>query len=284
MLILAKLGLPCLILPWMIRAVPPRSKTVSVQIVRNVHTASRGAALSSNPLLWLNARQNHPLFLLYLCVALRFVIGFVTTIPFEAEVAYIVLLAVLPKIFVVWHASGMMAEERRSGFLESLLTTPMSASEILKGKTAAIRRQIYPALLFALAVQWAISMEWWAVERQIPIRTTVVLAVMATLLIDVHTVAWIGLWQGLLARDRRRALIRSFFWGVIAPWGPAFAFFGGALFLFDPKWLSSPLNTLAPALISANVVSFGLACFAMARLHDNFRSTATQNWSGKAMA
>lgn len=283
-LILGMLALSCLIVPWTIRAQPLRVKKPPIPIAVKFRRATDRAILDSNPLLWLSKRHNHPLLLLYLCIALRFVVGFITTVPLEAEITYIILLAILPKIFVLWHSSGMMAEERQSGFLEALLTTPMSASEILAGKTRAIQRQIYPALFFALAVQFATSTRWWAAESDIPVRTTVVLGVMITLIIDVHTVAWIGLWQGLLARDRRRALIRSFAWGVLGPWVPATVTFILIFFIFEPRWMNNSLNTLPPSIISANIISFGLACFAMARLHDNFRSSATQKWSAKPAA
>jgi hypothetical protein len=95
------------------------------------------------------------------------------------------------------------------------------------------------------------------------------------------------LWQGLVARDRRRALLWAALWGVVGPWVPAAIAFGLIDWLFDdPGWTRDGENILAPAMISANVISFGIACFAMARLHDRFRSTATQTWSsrgGKAL-
>jgi len=283
-LLFVMLALSCLILPWTIRAKPLRAKTISVAWTRRFRRAVDGRILDANPFLWLGKRHNHPLLLLYVCIALRLLAGVVTTVPFEAEVTYVVILAILPKIFVLWHASGMIAEERQSGFLQALLTTPMTASEIVSGKIRAIQRQVAPAVLFALAVQWATSTRWWAEQRDIPISTTVVLAVMITLMIDVYTGAWIGLWQGLLARDRRRALIRSFAWGIIGPWVVPFVVFILIAFIFDPRWMNQTIYTLPPSIISANIISFALACFAMARLHDTFRSCAMQKGSLRAGA
>jgi hypothetical protein len=145
----------------------------------------------------------------------------------------------------------------------------------------AIQRQIYPALFFAMAVQWNVSTNWWAADGDIPLRTTVVLAVMITLLIDVHTGAWIGLWQGLVASDRRRALLRSFAMGILAPWFPAALTFLLIAFIFEPRWMKHTIYTLPPSIISANLISFALACFAMARLHDKFRTSATDRWMPK---
>jgi hypothetical protein len=277
----AMLGFACLILPRFIREAPAPGAMKILPIPRRLRRANRRALLEINPVLWLSQRENHPVLLLYACVTLHFLISSITTVPFEAEVTYIVLLVFVPKVYLLWTSSGMMAGERKSGFLEALLTTPLPPAEILSGKVRALKRQIAPALVFALLVQWAISMEWWASNREIPASTTVVFAVMITFIVDAHSLPWIGLWSGLVAPDRRRALIRCVFWGALAPWLPSMIGFGIIAFLFEPRWMNEMVNVLPPMMISANIVSLGLAFWTMGRLHDKFRSTATQTWSLK---
>ena len=52
--------------------------------------------------------------------------------------------------------------------------------------------------------------------------------------------------------------------------------------MFDgPTWLNEAADAVPLAIISANVWSFGIACFAMARVHEKFRSTATQTWAAR---
>jgi hypothetical protein len=64
------------------------------------------------------------------------------------------------------------------------------------------------------------------------------------------------------------------------PWIPGFAALGLLIWILDaPTWLNDPQDIIPLTIISANVVSFGIACFAMARVHDIFRSTATQTWA-----
>jgi len=272
----------CLILPWMVRTRPLRPKLADqweLPLRARVRTASRATLLDLNPVLWLTQRHNHPLLLLWVCAGLWLVVGSVTKNPLENAITYVALMALLPKLFVLWHASGMMAAERQSGFLETLLTTPVSAGEVLQGKIRAIKRQIAPALLFSMLAQWATAMHWWAADGSIPISSTLIFASMLTLLIDVHAIAWVGLWQGLSARDRRRALIRSVLVGIIGPWVPALGACAMIIFLFEPKWMTDPAIVLPPLLISVNVFTFAIACIGMARLHEKFRSTATATWS-----
>lgn len=281
--VLGMIAVAGLLLPWLARVKSVRKPLkIETTVVRKARSASRRAVLEINPVLWLSARENRPLLLLGLLVGLRFVLGFASLNPAETEIAYIALLALLPKTFVLWQATGMMAAERRSGFLEALLTTPIRASEVLEGKVRAIKRQIWPAALFALLVQWLTSTRWWAASGEIPLSTTLVFMSMIALLLDVHMIAWVGLWQGLMARDRRRALVWALLWGVVGPWIPVTVIYGLIAALIDPSWMSEPLLAVPPAIIFANVCSLALACLAMALLHEKFRSTATQTWSFRA--
>ena len=273
------------VLPWTVKGSGAAGQRIKIGVSLPRLLQWNGAK-DRNPVYWLSRKHGHALALLLVCVGVYFVVGFAAPNGWESEATFLVLMAFLPKFFVLWHSSGMMAGERQSGFLESLLTTPITGAEILRGKMNAIKWQIVPALAFAMMALWWTSTKWWAAQGEITFGASVGLAAMITLLIDMHSIGWVGLWQGLVAPDRRRALLWSALWGLIGPWLPAGIAFGLIAWLFDPRWMRDSENYLAPALISANVISFGIACFAMARLHDRFRSTATQTWStrgGKAL-
>jgi ABC-type transport system involved in multi-copper enzyme maturation permease subunit len=272
------------VLPWTVKGRAARSKKVRTSFRRFLQKRGR---FDVNPVYALSRRQGHALALLVICVGLYFVVGFAAPTAWEAEATFLVLMAFLPKLFVLWHASGVMAGERQSGFLESLLTTPITGGEVLRGKMSAIKWQIVPALSFAMLALWWTSTKWWGTKGEITPGATLGLAAMITLLIDVHSIGWVGLWQGLVARDRRRALLWAGLLGVLGPWIPPSLGIMAIAWLFDgPRWMMDSENIFAPMMISANVISFALACFAMARLHDRFRSTATQTWAprgGKAL-
>lgn len=278
---MALVAVSCVSLPWLTRARVSFSRERSIKTLAALRRIERRGIMEANPVLWLSQRQNRPLTLLFLCVGMWFAAGFATKSAFVSEVMFVLALAILPKWFVLWQSSGMMADERQSGFLEALLTTPITAGEALQGKARAIKRQIAPALVFALVAQWATSTKWWGQEGTIPISSTLLFAGMLTLLVDVHTIVWVGMWQGLAARDRRRALVRALLWGFAAPWIPGLLLGGIFTLLFEPMWMSSPDEWIAPSLIFSNVVSFGIGCFAMARLHEKFRATAARAWTLK---
>lgn len=238
-----------------------------------------------DPIFAVSRSQTRALALLLFSVCLYFLIGFAASKAQTAEISLAILMSFLPKFFVLWHSSGIMAAEKQAGFLETLLTTPVTGSEVLRGKMAALKWHVGPSLLFAFVALWAVSSKWWGDEGGTNIGTTVVLAAMIALLIDVHSIGWVGMWLGVEARDRRRALIWAAIIGLFVPWIPGL--FGLPLlsWIFDePKWLNDPLDVIPLAMISANVWSFGISCFAMARVHEKFRSTATQTWAARGRA
>jgi ABC-type transport system involved in multi-copper enzyme maturation permease subunit len=277
--IIGMLGVSFIILPWTVKGSATRQK--KIKIVPRQFLEWRGK-FDTNPVCTLSCRYGHAIALLLICVGMYFVVRFSATTAWEKEVTFLILMTFLPKLFVLWHASGVMAGERQSGFLESLLTTPITGGDVLRGKMSAIKWQVVPSLTFAMLALWWTSTNWWGTKGEITPGATVGLAAMITLLIDVHSIGWVGLWQGLVARDRRRALLWSALLGILGPWVLPGLSMAMLLWLFDgPRWMRDPENVYAPMMISANVISFGIACFAMARLHDRFRSTATQSWAGR---
>ena len=244
----------------------------------------------------LNFSRNHPIFALVrrhgsavalcaLCVASYFLVKVIAPTSAIADLVFVLVMALLPKIFVLWRSSGAIAIEKQSGALESLLTTPLTAGEVLHAKMHTIKTQLAPTLLFALLALWSIATNWWGSTGHITAEATIVLAAMIALLIDIHTVGWVGLWLGVTARDRRRALIGAGLVGLILPWIPGLIALGLLIWMFDaPTWLNDPQDIIPLAVISANIVSFGIACLAMARVHDKFRSTGTDTWAGRGGA
>lgn len=267
------------VLPWTVKGSSARQ--IKIRIVPRRFLEWR-AKFDSNPISSMSRRYGHAIALLLICLGMLFVVRFSASTASEAEVTFLILMTLLPKLFVLWHASGVMAGERQSGFLETLLTTPITGAEIVRAKINAIKWQVMPALAFAMTALWWISTKWWATKGEITAGATVGIAAMITLLIDIHSIGWVGLWQGLVARDRRRALLWAALWGIVTPWVlPVVGVAMVGWVLDDPRWMRDEENVLTPILISANVISFGIACMAMALLHDRFRSTATQTWASR---
>ena len=122
-------------------------------------------------------------------------------------------------------------EDQQSGAVELLLTTSMSAEEILHGHMLALRRMFgLPAL--ALGVVELVSLASGAriskYERDAGILALTFLVVFFS---DLHTLAWVGTWQSMLRRRANRAFLHALLRVLVLPW----FIFGIFIFLGAPN-------------------------------------------------
>ena len=106
------------------------------------------------------------------------------------------------KLWVASEAVLLFGEDRRTGALELVLSTPLKVEAICDGQIQALERQFgWPVMIVLcldLAMFVASSME------QIPILLS--LGIMIVFVTDLYTLAWVGLWLGLTAKLTNRAL------------------------------------------------------------------------------
>jgi hypothetical protein len=131
----------------------------------------------------------------------------------------------LLKTWFAFEASRQLAEDRQTGTLELLLSTPLSVREILRGQFLALVRQFLAPLGAVLALE-AIFMAAglsnnYMVGEDRSLWVLFWSAMMVMLIADLAALYWVGIWQGLTAPNALRgggnALARIFLipWGVI---------------------------------------------------------------------
>ena len=109
-------------------------------------------------------------------------------------------------------APWQLAEERKAGTLELLLSTPLTVPEIIRGQRLALQHQFLMPVLLALGLDFAMLFvpDWllWRTrwnEGQFAAWIAVWLGAMVLLVADFYALFWVGLWQGLTARTALRA-------------------------------------------------------------------------------
>jgi ABC-type Na+ efflux pump permease subunit len=188
------------------------------------------------------------------------------------------------RVWIVSEASSRLSEDRRSGALELLLSTPLSEREVVRGQWIALRRQFLGPLLVFLVLEFLLlgssqSQGWLLVW--IPIR-----------LLEFAALGWVGMWLGLTARSVTRAILGTLGLILVLPWlistvviqilsvaGPGI---GGAVL---PPWVLYPGLVMAVNVV--NHVIWGWI-WARSRLRHRFRRVAvrshegllTSGWSG----
>ena len=149
-------------------------------------------------------------------------------------------LAIILKVWVAWQACATLAEARRNGSVELLVATPLSIEEIIHGHWQALQRFFFWPVIAALVMQAVPALE--ALARQPPSAgnlfwfpiPALTLFGMATLVLDVLALGWVGMWMGLTQPKPMQAFARTVLFAMIVP---AVVFCLPNL-IFDLFWIS----------------------------------------------
>lgn len=122
---------------------------------------------------------------------------------------------ILHGLLKVWFTSEVCArlnEDRHSGGLELLLSTPLGVVEIAQGQAAALRRQFLLPTVFILLLD-AILLMFDNQNQHLAIAAGMVL-----LPVDLWALKWVGMWRSLTQPKLDRALIGTWLQVLYAPW------------------------------------------------------------------
>ncbi len=115
---------------------------------------------------------------------------------------------------LAWVASRFFIQARRSGALEALLVTPVGAQTVLSAQLAGLRHLIRAPFLLMLASAVGLHCAYyvldkrpsllspWSVQALVAFSLNVI-----SLLLELLTMAWVGLWFGLTARNQTSAIL-----------------------------------------------------------------------------
>ena len=118
-------------------------------------------------------------------------------------------------------ATRCMAEQRKAGALELLLSTPLRVEEILHGQWLALRRQFIGPVIAVLMVEVVFMLA--SVKEAVPEEERLFWFAlwsggMLMLIADCCALYVIGSWQGLTARNPLRALGATLVRVLAFPW------------------------------------------------------------------
>lgn len=256
--------------------------------------ALRDRLLSINPFFWLAGRARFRPHLVWLMLALSTGLWFwgyfkMGRTEWMNEGNYIFTAIVLHSLLKFWltsEACRRFVEDRQTGAMELLLSTPLSVAEILHGQRLALARQflgpvlavVFVDLIFLLlglnnpnmrgddALLWVMT---WAAGAFV-------------FLMDLNTLSWVSMWAGLTCRRVNQAAGAAISRILFLPW----LVFVGLLsllsfatvvgFSWSGDW-AGPGMILAWFLISVtNNIFFG--GWARRRTHSQFREIATSRF------
>ena len=110
----------------------------------------------------------------------------------------------LLKFWIAWEAGRRFCEDRHNGTLESLLSTPLSVADLLRGQIKIIYHQFLGPVRAVLILDF-ILMSWLGSSSMFGASIAGMIAsfalMMAMLVADAWALTWQGLWLGLKAKN-----------------------------------------------------------------------------------
>ena len=194
--------------------------------------------------------------------------------------------AVLNLLIKSWFASEtgrQFAEDRSHGALELLLSTPLTVHEVLRGQLLALKRQFLGPLILILVAFFTFMMASASEMTGVDDRVSWILfwvALMLVMIADLAGLYWVGMWQGLTARNPNRATSASLARILVMPW----VAFGAVSLLLSLISLNREVD-LGPKFFLALWVGLSLAAdvgfgaWARYKLLTEFRLAAAQRYA-----
>jgi ABC-type transport system involved in multi-copper enzyme maturation permease subunit len=183
------------------------------------------------------------------------------------------------KLPVAWCATRAFSRERDSGALEMLFVTPAGETAAWRGWMAGMRRRFLLPGLALVAVDLLLSgrtlvvdspgfggVKWYFL--------TVIAAGM--FLLDCYVLSWVGLWQGLTARNATRACIRTLMSLMILP---GIAFTPLLVPIFSNNSLDEEAGIVIGILwfLASFLMDVGVGVWSMVHLSDDCREIAARS-------
>lgn len=188
--------------------------------------AWRTRLLESSPLVWLSGRYwmrgVSIWILLAVCAVIFGIFGLeVGKEWFEAPtfITTSILIHLALKLWIASEAPRQFHEDRRSGGMELLLSTPLSIEDIVEGRMRALQRQFGGPIFLVLMVDVVFLLTGikGAIYDSAGEWSTFWLSRMILLVLDAHAMGWSGMWIGMKVSGNRttgHVLLRI----LVVPW------------------------------------------------------------------
>jgi ABC-type transport system involved in multi-copper enzyme maturation permease subunit len=188
--------------------------------------AWRTRLLESSPMVWLSGRYwmrgVSVWILLAVCAVIFGIFGLeIGKEWFEAPtfITTSILVHLALKLWIASEAPRQFHDDRRSGGMELLLSTPLMVEEIVEGRMRAIQRQFGGPIFLVLVVDVVFLLTGikWGSDNSAGEWSLFWVSRMILLVLDAYAMGWSGMWIGMKVSGNRttgHVLLRI----VIVPW------------------------------------------------------------------
>jgi ABC-type transport system involved in multi-copper enzyme maturation permease subunit len=194
----------------------------------------RERALAINPFFWVASRargRSHAVLLLLGAITAYFTFDYLYA-PNTWNSSWSFLwpafwLQSVLKIWIPFEACRRFVEDRRSGALELILSTPLTPQEIIHGQWRALRRQFGAAIVCVLGADIILAGIGFLVStgsttignlREQYLFLAMLGASAIVFLADIFALGWLAMWRGMKARHSYTAVLWTLAQILVGPW------------------------------------------------------------------
>jgi ABC-type transport system involved in multi-copper enzyme maturation permease subunit len=226
--------LACLVAPraWQDKSLSPYSRKSKAQrpsrwrregTVENA-TRFRQRLLAVNAYFWLAARPYLKASYVWTSILCLAIWWFFTTLMIghtdeAANFAIAVLLNGMLKLWITTEAGHQLAQDKKAGAFELLLSTPLTAADIVRGQWLALRRQFLKPVVAAVFLELLLMLSIPNFQLRHNARArSFWLAAIFMLLADVITLGWVAMSAALTEKSHDRATLKTTACVLVLPW------------------------------------------------------------------
>jgi len=188
----------------------------------------RRGMLDINPFLWLSSRVRAKSAMVWIGLAVIAVAWFAGLLKFKrdwlSEGIYVLSVLTLTSTIKVWfggECTRQLADDKQSGALELLLSTPLTVKQILEGHRMSLQRQFLGPALVVIALQFVFMLAAASSDSHPPDRSfwpMLGFASMGMFVVDLVALYWVGTWAGVRAANAHKASSYTTFAVLVLPW------------------------------------------------------------------
>jgi hypothetical protein len=198
------------------------------------------------------------------------------------------LLNLIMKIWFGLEAGRQLAEDRKQGALELLLSTPLTVHDVLRGQWLALKRQFLGPVLVTLLVfcvfMMAVASDAMLLENPEDRAFWALFWIggMVMLVADLAALYWVGMWRALTARNPTRAAAGSLSRILVLPWIVlALGTLAVSLTWSEPEVIPLQKLFLGAWVLVGLAADFGFGACARHNLLTEFRLVAAQRYEAR---
>ncbi len=248
-----------------------------------VRRAGRTRWLDWNPFYWMLTRHRAKPLAGWTLVGLTAIIWAVGLAKYprdwQNDVSYILTAVCLHTILKWWlatEAARNFSHQRQIGALELLLSTPITVKELVRGQIRALEWQFAGPVAVVVMADVVFLL---AGQRSGEILLMWIVGILIFLL-DLVTLAYVGMWRGLNNRRANRAAASTVVQVLVVPW---MIFFGLATLMGlggGFRGNDAGYVMIVAWFVISLVTDWVLLAPAKESLHEHFRRVATERFSG----